>query len=368
MAVRPGPKNRVRFFYSPFIETVLSLQVLYDTRHHGALLPWVIRFKEKVSPETYRDLRYFGDNVREWLYLIDFALELPDLDRLSFTEVVERIRGLPDAAFVFRLLGEQVPEAEVEAALADHGRVSGAIGHLDITEPRRREGLVRLFRTPADVREELCAFLLRYWEQYFKEEYHWVELALVRGIKDEARRLEEEALPRFLSRLSGGLISRDKRLRRPPQPDRVVIESGSGTTELDLGSLTEIALFPSLFVSPQSIFELEDGRLVMSFSVEPGVYLRRDTLVPPEQLSRLLKTLADETRLQILKLMMTDRQCTQGLAVELGLAEPTISRHLKLLRDAELISPVKEGNYIFYTLRLERIAELHTKLIDFLRA
>ncbi len=370
VAVQPNPKNRVRFMYSPYVETILSLQVLYDPHHHGALLPWVIRFKEKISPETYRDIRYFGDNIREWLYLIDLVLDHPDLARMSFADTIAYIAGLPQAEFIFRLLSQQVTPAAIEAALADPGGPAAAavFDTLGVTNQRRREEMGDLFRAPAKVQKELCEFLLSYWNQYFEEEYHWVELLLVKGVKDEAKKLDEESLSRFLARLSGGLITRDKKLRRA-QPDHVMIEAGEpGPVEVALGELKEIVLFPSLFISPQNIFELGPDRLLMSYSVPPGVYLRQDTLVPPEQLSRLLKTLADETRLKIMKLMMQDRQCTQGLAVELNLAEPTISRHLKLLREADLISSVKEGNYIYYNLRLERIAELHMKILDFLRA
>ncbi|MEW6032039.1 MAG: metalloregulator ArsR/SmtB family transcription factor [Bacillota bacterium] len=352
--------------YSPYIEAVLSLQVLYDQYHHGALLPWVIRFREHISPETYREIRYFGDNIREWLYLLDLALDLPDLGRMSFGEVVDHIASLPTVDFVFRLLGEQVPPMEIQAVFENPANAEVIYRRLGITNPRRKSELSRLFESPAEVQRELCRFLVSYWDQHFEEEFHWVELLLVKGIKDEAKRLEEESLPRFLTRISGGLITRDKKVRRA-HADHVIIENVAGPIEIALADLEEIVLFPSLFVAPQSIFELSGGRLLMSYSIPPGVYLRRDTLVPPEHLSRLLKTLADETRLKIMKLMMQDRQCTQGLAVELGLAEPTISRHLKLLREADLISGEKEGNYIYYNLRLEKIAELHMKILDFLR-
>jgi len=366
VAVHPNPKDRVKFIYSPYIETVLSLQVLYDPHHHGALLPWVIRFKEKISPETYREIRYFGDNIREWLYLLDLALDLPGFENLSFAEVIERIGAMPVTEFVFRLFGEQVPPMEIEAAFTSKANAEIVFRRLDITDPRRQEEMVKLLADPEKVRHDLGRFLISYWETYFEEEYHWVELVLIKGVKDEAKRLEEEPLARFLSRLSGGLITREKKLRRT-SPDRVIIENAPEPVDITLNDLEEIVLFPSLFVSPQSIFELENRRLLMSYSVPPGVYLQRDRLMPPEQLSRLLKTLADETRLKIMKLMMLDRQCTQELAVELKLAEPTISRHLKLLREADLISSEKEGNYIYYNLRLERIAELHMKILDFLR-
>ena len=366
ITVQSSNKNCVRFIYSPYIETVLSLQVLYDQYHHGALLPWVIRFKEKISPETYREIRYFGDNIREWLYLLDFALDLPDLGRMSFAEVVDHIQAMPSTAFVFRLLGEQVAPMEIESAVESSANRDVVFRRLGISDARRQQEMGRLFDSPLEVQEELCRFLLSYWDRHFADEYKWVELLLVKGVKDEAKKLEEESLPRFLTRLGGGLISRDRKLRRT-NPDHAVIENVGRPIEFSITDLEEIVLFPSLFVSPQSIFELSQKRLVMSYSIPPGVYLSRDSLIPPEQLSRLLKTLSDETRLKIMKLMMQDRQCTQGLAVELNLAEPTISRHLKLLREADLISSEKEGNYIYYNLRLERLAELHMKILDFLR-
>lgn len=94
----------------------------------------------------------------------------------------------------------------------------------------------------------------------------------------------------------------------------------------------------------------------------------RDKLTPPESLSRLLRALGDETRMKILKLILESRHCTRDLAVELELSEPTISKHVKILKEADLISSEREGNYIYYSLRLERIAELQMKVLDFLRS
>jgi ArsR family transcriptional regulator len=104
------------------------------------------------------------------------------------------------------------------------------------------------------------------------------------------------------------------------------------------------------------------------YPVSPGIYRRPENMAPPEPLAQLLKTLADETRLKILKLILEERKCARDLAEALELAEPTISRHLRRLRDAELVDTSEDGNFIYYTAKLERIAELHMKVLDFLRS
>lgn len=51
----------------------------------------------------------------------------------------------------------------------------------------------------------------------------------------------------------------------------------------------------------------------------------------------VLKAVADETRMNILKLLLGHNYCVRALANELGLTEATISQHLKVLREAGLL-------------------------------
>ena len=66
--------------------------------------------------------------------------------------------------------------------------------------------------------------------------------------------------------------------------------------------------------------------------------------------SRLLKALADETRLRILSLLNVREMCVCEIMVALDLTQPTASHHLGILQNARLVKDRKEGKWVFYSL------------------
>ncbi len=72
----------------------------------------------------------------------------------------------------------------------------------------------------------------------------------------------------------------------------------------------------------------------------------------------VLKAIADETRMNILKLLLGHNYCVRALASELGLAEATISQHLKVLREAGLLVGEKRGYFMHYSVQRPLLFEL----------
>ena len=64
---------------------------------------------------------------------------------------------------------------------------------------------------------------------------------------------------------------------------------------------------------------------------------------------KVVKASADETRINILKLLLRHNYCVRALANELKLTEATISQHLKVLREAGLLVGEKRGYFMHYT-------------------
>ncbi len=65
-------------------------------------------------------------------------------------------------------------------------------------------------------------------------------------------------------------------------------------------------------------------------------------------LTRTLKALADNNRLRILKMLQSRSMCVCELREVLGLAQPSVSKHLKILKDAGLIVDAQEGLWTNY--------------------
>lgn len=78
----------------------------------------------------------------------------------------------------------------------------------------------------------------------------------------------------------------------------------------------------------------------------------------------VLKALADETRLEMFgRLLRTKGSiCACDLEEGFDLAQPTISHHLKLLRDAGLVTTERRGTWIHYAANREAAAKLGTFL------
>ena len=81
--------------------------------------------------------------------------------------------------------------------------------------------------------------------------------------------------------------------------------------------------------------------------------------------SKAFRALADPTRRQILQELKAEELSAGQIASFFTISGPSISRHLSILKNAELISERRDGNRILYRLEPEQIAGT---LGDFLSA
>jgi len=95
-----------------------------------------------------------------------------------------------------------------------------------------------------------------------------------------------------------------------------------------------------------------------------------DELADPDSLrgqSRLLKALANETRLKMLRLLSKREMCVCELTVALGLTQPTASHHLNILQNIELITDRKEGKWVFYSVAKPDVIQNLFEFLEFPR-
>lgn len=76
------------------------------------------------------------------------------------------------------------------------------------------------------------------------------------------------------------------------------------------------------------------------------------------QVARWFHAFADETRLQIIELLVEGEQCVCDLTELLQCAQSRLSFHLKTLKDAGLVEDRREGRWIYYSLNPERVGEM----------
>ena len=72
-----------------------------------------------------------------------------------------------------------------------------------------------------------------------------------------------------------------------------------------------------------------------------------------KDLEKVFKALSDQNRLRIIKMLQRKDMCVCEIREVLGLAQPTVSKHLKILKDAGIIIDQKEGLWTDYQLKTQ---------------
>jgi ArsR family transcriptional regulator len=87
--------------------------------------------------------------------------------------------------------------------------------------------------------------------------------------------------------------------------------------------------------------------------------------IEAEDLASALRVLADPARLRVLSLVAGSGDgevCACNLTEPLGLSQPTVSHHLKVLTEAGLLEREQRGRWAYFRLMPERLAILRASL------
>lgn len=82
-------------------------------------------------------------------------------------------------------------------------------------------------------------------------------------------------------------------------------------------------------------------------------------------LNRTFQALADPTRRAILKMLGTGDMTAGDIAAQFAISAPSVSHHLSVLKQAELVQAQRNGQTIVYSLNATVVQELMQEMIDF---
>jgi DNA-binding transcriptional ArsR family regulator len=281
----------------------------------------------------------------------------------TFAEEIERVRGLDAEALAFEFLrplydhgGAWPRDPEllarpglqrhaVESAASIRGEESGRLARL-------------IFDDPAALGARFCDLLERYWEHAFAAEWERLEPLLAQTVEETGVRIAERGLFDVLA---------DFRPHLQVEPEhRLVWMKLPHEHELTITPEDPIVLSPSAFVWPHVRINCDPPWPVGLIYPAPFVAREAGPKLPPGDLVRVLRSLSDETRLHALALIAERPRSTQELAPLVALTEAGLSKHLRILADAGVVTSKREGYYVLYSLDPERVAPLSAALLGFL--
>jgi DNA-binding transcriptional ArsR family regulator len=134
-----------------------------------------------------------------------------------------------------------------------------------------------------------------------------------------------------------------------------------------IGPDDQFVLVPSVYVWPHVRVNCDQPWLPsLVFPIAALKRAARPSL-PPNEMLRVLRALADDTRLQVLRLIAERPRSTQELAPLVGLSEAALSKHLRLLAEAGVLQAQRTGYYVLYHLEPEQITMVMESLPTYLQ-
>lgn len=343
--------ERVGFTYSARLEAVFSLHVLVEPQRHPLHHPWIRRMRG-LPPALRRELTACS---------FAFGAAPPSVG----TALPDPLACFPDDAFEsfedgMAALRAQPPEAIV-AGLAD----VVAVGDQTRTA-QTGTAVAQAHDDPLAFFARLCRLLEDYWEAAFSAEWARLEPLFADSVAHAGRLLQAGGLYAFVDTLGPRVRAR---------PDRKGFDldlscapawgSGDGP-DLDVTVDETFTFVPTVFSWPHIWYAFDrtwpQGITYHVPLVEDAARPR----VPPDELVRILRACGEDVRLRALRWIAERPRSTQELAPLVGISEPALSKHLRQMSDAGVLEPRRDGRYVLYQLRRERLARLGTDLLAFL--
>lgn len=78
--------------------------------------------------------------------------------------------------------------------------------------------------------------------------------------------------------------------------------------------------------------------------------------------AKILHVITDTTRFRLLQLLLEHHYCVKALAKKLGISEPAVSQHMRILKQYQIVQGVKIGYQRHYQINREKILNLLKEL------
>ena len=96
--------------------------------------------------------------------------------------------------------------------------------------------------------------------------------------------------------------------------------------------------------------------LAKGASMNSGKNIATNTEMNNEQFALICKALSDPNRLQIIRMITDQERCACKLLEHFNITQPTLSHHMRILSDCNLVKTRKDGKWSHYSMNMETIA------------
>ena len=307
---RPGPPA-AHFQPAPALELAFALAALLHPAQRPFAVPWAAAVAAGLTPPEQAHLERLR-RLPEALWLADFALYQRCL--ADGPGLAPRLAALDADAFAAAMVGDEVPLAEVAALRRDPQGPRRLARERPWLWGGREGALALILHDTAALQAAYTALLPRVWEL---------------GVAPMLPRLERlwaAALAQAQAEAAGV---------DPPEFARRVFTRPFGRRFGPGHVFRHYVFAPSYFVSPLRVALFDPELAVLTLDARLGPWAMEQARA---RLLDGLRAVAEENRLEMLRLLMKDPGHGAWIARRLKLKPATVTHHLALLRRAGLVT------------------------------
>lgn len=332
---------------SPLAEMLACLHVLAEPDHHPESRPWVASTRARLPDRVWSGLRRFAPLWARYRARFFYPLTLHT--DLSLAEELAALAGLDDDVFV--PLAANATRGLTFAAAGAPGDAERVLDGPDWVRDCEHRSFLRgdlavgLVSDPRRFRNDLIDTLTECATAFFTDEWERARPVLQRGAADLRARLESAPLVDTLASLSDMASTRgfvDTVIFDKLQSDRRLVGPEG------------LVLFPSIRAWPHVTIKLDRGLPVtIPFLVQEQDRARSRR--SQADVRRRMSVLAEPARWALCRHLIGESITTTELARRTGTTKYAVSRHLRVMREAGLISSQRAGRQIFHRMNAAAI-------------
>lgn len=214
-------------------------------------------------------------------------------------------------------------------------------------DPAIVDRIIALMHKPVELKTLLLSVVTRFWELFYRREYDRCRILAERSIEYHKQRSYSTDLVTLFTDVTG---------RRYPK------DYG------DQEEVERVIFVSSCHIGPYAmLIECEDAQntLMIHYNCRPTGTPEHKEVPPIHDLFPPLKALADETRLQILSLLVGKELYAQEIVEQLDISQSAVSRHLQLMVTGGLLDVRKQDSMKYFSINEEAFAMLVNNLQRF---
>lgn len=355
--IAPDPSTsstNVQFDISPIYDLFTSLGAMSHPGERDEA--WANKVKRDLSPQMREEADYFFSMFEN--RLVELAIDYPDhFDVEGFFRYLET---MPAEDFIFYASGREMMASAIANMMSHPLRLLAALlkshgGEHRIHDPGQRQALQTLATEPDMLRTRLVRLLRTYWQNVYRGEIERLRPSWEESVRDWTQSLGRDRMSAVEERFF------NNRALPAEFPEGYPLE--------------KVVLVPSLFLKAPSIILYGYGKMVIIYDARTSDAHRNAMNHVKDRIVRVARAIEDPTRMTILRAIAKDKEYYGSrLAKVCGITPSSISRHMRVLKDAGLVREIEmskelgqdRDNRVMYELRRDTIEKFCEDLHEYL--